>query len=306
MYRVALSVVFALGLSACSVSRPHESSKVSLEKLVHSPEFLRNSNASVDMPGQPAALAMLPPEAGRITRVSQKDTADGFRQEIIYGQPVPGLGESGIDLRVRTTTSTALEEPLLLTKPTEAGIRSELAAEFPGMTMQVVDGPRNNAYGPYGLAVGRWANGARCMYAWQWINKLRLNNFAEDGQPASVRVRLCHKNATLDQLASHVDRMQIDVGRYERPRAAAGGNKTTPFFGSGKMVNVVRNSRHLGRSGPVRRVNRQPKSLTPAIAMTTLPHVSEIVDGGQLDPSLPAAAYRGPSTLNSTAAVAQK
>ncbi len=42
-------------------------------------------------------------------------------------------------------------------RPTETGIRAELAAAFPGTAMQVVTRPAANAYGPYGLAVGRAA-----------------------------------------------------------------------------------------------------------------------------------------------------
>ena len=230
MYRVVVCIVFAAGLSACSASRPDETAKVSLDQIVQAgPDKYRDSNASADTKIQQPAFASLPPEAGRIVRVSHKRSVEGVRQEIFYDQSAPGLEASGIDLRIRTSIAVALDEPLRMAKPTEAGIRSELSSQFPKMTMQVVDRPRSNAYGPYGLAVGRWANGTRCIYAWQWIDNLK-SNLSGEGGPASVRIRLCRKDVTLDQLASNVDRLQIDPDRIEQADASA--DKTEKILAS--------------------------------------------------------------------------
>ena len=55
-------------------------------------------------------------------------------------------------------------------KPTQEGIRLELSERFPQRAMQVVARPMRNVYGPFGLAIGRGAGEARCIYAWQWID----------------------------------------------------------------------------------------------------------------------------------------
>jgi hypothetical protein len=289
MYRVVVCIVFAAGLSACSASRPDEVARVSLDQIVQAgPDKYRDSNASVDTKIQQSALATLSPEAGRIVRVSHRRSVEGIRQEIFYDQSAPGLEVSAIDLRIRTSNAAALDEPLRMAKPTEAGIRSELLSQFPKMTMQVVDHPRSNAYGPYGLAVGRWANGTRCIYAWQWIDNLK-SNLSSGGGPASVRVRLCRKDATLDQLASNVDRLQIDLDKIEQADVSAGGSEK------------VLASLPEPAAKPKRiRTAQHDRRVRVASVNSVIPQSAQGVRESPLDPSLPAAAYRGPATTGST------
>jgi hypothetical protein len=288
MYRVVVCIVFAAGLSACSASRPDETAKVSLDQIVQAgPDRYRDSNASAAKIQQPA-FATLPPEAGRIVRVSHKRSVEGLRQEIFYDQSAPGLEASGIDLRIRTSNTVALDEPLRIAKPTEAGIRSELSSQFPKMTMQVVDRPRSNGYGPYGLAVGRWANGTRCIYAWQWIDNLK-SSLSGEGGPASVRVRLCRKDVTLDQLASNVDRLQIDPDRIEQ--ADVSNDKAGKILAS--MPEPAAKPKGIRAAQHHRRVR-------VASANSAIPQSAQGVRESPLDPSLPAAAYRGPATTGST------
>jgi hypothetical protein len=303
MYRVVVCIVFAAGLSACSASRPDEVAKVSLDQIVQAgPDKYRDSNASADTKILQPAFASLPPEAGRVVRVSHKRSVEGVRQEIFYDQSAPGLEASGIDLRIRTSNAAALDDPLRMAKPTEAGIRSELSSQFPKMTMQVVDHPRSNAYGPYGLAVGRWANGARCIYAWQWIDNLK-SNLASEGGPASVRVRLCRKDVTLDQLASNVDRLQIDPDRIEQADVSAdkAGRILASLPEPATKPAGIRAAQHHRRS--------RVASLAEKPQVTRASAVPQSVQGvreSQLDPSLPAAAYRGPITTGSTNAMVGK
>ena len=302
MYRVVVCIAFATGLSACSVSRPDEVAKVSLDQIAQAgPNKYRDSNASADARIQQPAFATLPPEAGRIVRVSHKRSVEGVRQEIFFDQPAPGLEESGIDLRIRTSNAVALDEPLRMTKPTEAGIRSEMSSQFPKMIMQVVDSSRSNAYGPYGLAVGRWANGTRCIYAWQWIDNLK-SKLSGEGGPASVRVRLCRKGVTLDQLASNVDHLQIDLDRIEQ--ADVNTDKTAGILASlpkpATKPAGIRAAQHHRRSRVASLVERPQVTRSSAVAASAIPQSVQGARESQLDPSLPAAAYRGPTTTGST------
>jgi hypothetical protein len=295
-------MVFAAGLSACSASRPDEVAKISLDQIAQAgPDKYRDSNASVDAKIRQPAFASLPPEAGRIVRVSHKRSVEGVRQEIFYDQSAPGLEASGIDLRIRISNAVALDEPLQMAKPTEAGIRSELSSQFPKMAMQVVDRPRSNAYGPYGLAVGRWANGTRCIYAWQWIDNLK-SKLSSEGGPASVRVRLCRKDVTLDQLASNVDRLQIDPDRIEQADVSAGKAGTILASLSEPVTKPagIRAARHH-RHSPAASLAEKPQARRgSAVASSAIPQSTQGVGESQLDPSLPAAAYRGPITTAST------
>jgi Cellulose biosynthesis protein BcsN len=297
MYRVVLCIAFALGLSACSATRPNVAERTSLEEL--SQEKYHNSNASTQVPGSPTAVAVLPVEAGHVTRVSQTHYVEGFQQEITYDQPVPGLSANGIDLRVRTSNLVALDQPLTISKPTEQGIHSELASQFPRMTMQVVDRARSNGYGSYGLAVGRWANGVRCIYAWQWIDSVKVGASSEGGNPASVRIRLCRKDATLDQLAGYVDRLQIDPGSYNRLDVTAVKiEKPAPIISSSvRRVSVRQTARkpHSERAIAIGELHQVPRPSTVATAV--LPQSPESQHESPLDPTLPAAAYRGPGIV---------
>jgi Cellulose biosynthesis protein BcsN len=301
MYRVVVCIVFAAGLSACSVSRPDQAAKVSLDQIAQAgPDKYRDSNASADARIQQPALATLPPDAGRVARVSHKRSVEGIRQEIFYDQSAPGLEASGIDLRIRISNAVALDEPLRMAKPTEAGIRSEMSSQFPKMAMQVVDSPRSNAYGPYGLAVGRWANGTRCIYAWQWIDNLK-SRVSGEGGPASVRVRLCRKGVTLDQLASNVDRLQIDPDRIEQ--ADVSTDKAPGILASlpepaAKPVGIRAAQQH--RRSRVASLVERPQVLRSLAVASAIPQSVQGARESQLDPSLPAAAYRGPTTTGST------
>jgi Cellulose biosynthesis protein BcsN len=308
MYRIVICIVFAAGLSACSASRSSETAKVSLDQIVQAgPDKYRDSNASADTKIQQPAFATLPPEAGRVVRVSHKRSVEGVRQEIFYDQSAPGLEASGIDLRIRTSNAAALDEPLRMAKPTEAGIRSELSSQFPKMTMQIVDHPRSNAYGPYGLAVGRWANGARCIYAWQWIDNLK-SNLSSEGAPASVRVRLCRKDVSLDQLASNVDHLQIDPDRIEQAdvRTGTAGQILANLPEPATKPAGIRAAQHPRRSRVAPLAEKPYVTRGSAVASSAIPQSVQGVRESQLDPSLPAAAYRGPITTGSTSAMVGK
>jgi hypothetical protein len=200
----------------------------------------------------------------------------------------PRRQASGIDLRIRTSNAIALDQSLSMTKPTEAGIRSELASQFPKMTMQVVDRPRSNAYGSYGLAVGRWANGTRCIYTWQWIDNLK-SNLSSEGGPASVRIRLCRNDVTLDQLASNIDRLQIDPDRIEQADLSVG-----------KADKVLASLPEPVAKPKVIRAAKARRPVRVASVNSTIPQSAKGVRESPLDPSLPAAAYRGPTTTGST------
>jgi len=165
--------------------------------------------------------------------------------------------------------------------------------------MQIVDHPRSNAYGVYGFAVGKWANGARCIYAWQWIDNLKSAE-ANGVNAASVRIRLCRTGGTLDQLASLVDGLQIEPSRANEEVVVSSAEVIEAPKPKPRKVATRRSQKQNSDLAAV----DQPRRYAPtqSSSQLTVPAANQSATFSEppLDPSLPAAAYRGP-VLASTA-----
>ncbi len=67
-------------------------------------------------------------------------------------------------------------------------------------------------------AIGAGPGGLRCAFAWQWVDDLRAataragggRSFFGSELPASVRLRLCRRGVTADQLAAWFEQLDID------------------------------------------------------------------------------------------------
>jgi hypothetical protein len=103
--------------------------------------------------------------------------------------------------------------------------------------MKIVLQPKQNGLGTFGLAVGVRGDGARCIFAWQWVDDLRDASGSRSGfskmmaksAPASVRVAMCRRDVTLDALASQVESLSLsgDVD-LDRVIAASSMTRVTP------------------------------------------------------------------------------
>ena len=168
------------------------------------------------------AVMLLPIEAGAVTRIRERHYVNGSRQEIVVGWDAHSKAEDILEVSIQTDTPPpGGRDQLQMGKPSERGIRSEILARFPNTPMNIVTRPMQNAFGTFGLAIGKQSNGTRCIFAWQWIDDIRSvgqnrSGFAKMGSllsgrgaPASIRVRLCHNNTTVDRLASYVEALQL-------------------------------------------------------------------------------------------------
>ncbi|MCX8253832.1 hypothetical protein RHAL1_00352 [Beijerinckiaceae bacterium RH AL1] len=179
---------------------------------------------------RPHAFVTLPSELGRMTAIHDSTFADGVRQEIVLDGGGAGLPRNTLIVLARTFSQPTLDDAVPLAKPTEGEIRGEISAAFPRVAMRVVERPSSNAYGPYGLAIGR-AAGARCVFFWQWVDADRMPPDAAVKGPLSIRATLCRSGSSFDAIAAALDRLAVtrasdptpalvvaSVGREHRPR----------------------------------------------------------------------------------------
>lgn len=168
-------VAIAASLGACTtVGAGHRS--------VQAPET-RGSFASLTGTARSRPLVSMP--GAETTRSIQvDDLPQGVHQRITFGSQ----GHGGwIDFTLGHRGAPSGWGP---TKPTRAGIASELAALAHHSLYRVSSRPVNNAYGPVGIALAE-----RCVYAWQWIDA--VPSFAADLPApgsriaASIRVHRC-------------------------------------------------------------------------------------------------------------------
>ncbi len=168
------------------------------------------------------ATILLPEGAGRMLRVREKHFSNGSRQEIVIATDKGTYGENVVDVSIRVAEAgPRTSNPLNIGPPSENGIRSEILSRFPDVQMNIVTRPMRNALGPFGLAIGRHPGGARCIFAWQWMddlreaapgssNLLKMNALVSGKNLAtSIRVRLCRSDSTVDQLASQIEGMSV-------------------------------------------------------------------------------------------------
>lgn len=290
MLKIAFISVLAAGLGACTTQSPAPATLSSLEAMASTtlPAASRQRTPISDE----RALVRLPPIAGPIISTRGDRFANGFHQIITFGDTVPGQKQNTIDLRLRLRANGSPLETLAVEQPTQAMIRDELALQFPKMEMRIVDKPRRNAAGIYGLAVGRWDNGTRCIYAWQWIDVPASIEASSSYDAASLRIRICGINVTLDSLAELVDDLQLSPASIETAPSAAVATRATiePRRASAAMPDG-KPQHHAAVALRHRDWDAAALSRQPAIPVS---EHSARTTRAALDPTLPVAAFRGP------------
>ena len=197
-----------LGAAGCT----HDDGTASLEASMSAPRAQTHTDVMALAPDRSSRehpIAVLPPEAGAVREIRVHPYVDGLRQDVALSGSAFAPVHNGIVVLARTSAEPTLDERVPLDRPTEAGIRSEIGAQFPHLAMQVVERPSSNGYGPYGLAIGRAGGDVRCLYAWQWIDANRMPPQAGLAGPVSLRVRLCQTGTSFDAMAALVDHLAI-------------------------------------------------------------------------------------------------
>lgn len=231
MSRPSSLFLLALALSACSASPSDRGYVAHVDTTATTQTIGAREGVSrpVSSAGESATTAILalPSDAGAPGRMVEKQYANGWRQSVSLDakQMAGNWNDLAIDIQ---TDEPGLQKgsKIPMGKPTQEGIRREILGRFPGTPMRIVGRPMSNALGPFGLAVGAGAGGMRCAFAWQWVNDLRSVGSANGGGksffrgkelPASVRMRLCRKGVTADQLASLFEQLEVaDMANVDR------------------------------------------------------------------------------------------
>ena len=175
LVRSALGLALALAAGTLGACTPTARQAASQGPRYASLDATFDPRASTAPERRASPVAVLPPWIGRPIRLREHDDADRFEQAVSLSLAPRGQTRENLVIVAAPRSREAAERltglSAMMAKPSEAGIRSELEAGFPGIPMQVVTRPASNAYGPYGLAIGHSAAGARCLYAWQWIEE---------------------------------------------------------------------------------------------------------------------------------------
>jgi hypothetical protein len=219
--------LLVLPLAACSSSSPEPTRYSAIDT---TPVSTIAAVAPVQIGAQ--GLLQISPEAGPILQVRERDTSNGFHQDLILAWAKEGHPENRIEIDVITKPNQKGAG-----KPTEAGIRSEILSRYPGVPMKIVLKAKENGLGTFGLAIGVRGDGARCMFAWQWVEDIRDARGSRSGfakmmgrsTPASIRVAMCRRDVTLDALAMFVESLGVatDID-LDRVIAANSMTRITP------------------------------------------------------------------------------
>ena len=258
--------LLALPIAACSSSSPEPTLFSAVDTTP-----VATVTAVTPVPAGARGLLQLSPEAGPILQVRERDTANGFHQDLVLAYAKEGHPENRIEVDVITKPKEKGAG-----KPTEAGIRSEILSRYPGIPMKIVLKPKENGLGTFGLAIGVRGDGARCMFAWQWVDDLRdargnRSGFAKmmaRSTPASIRVAMCRRDMTLDALASVVESLSV-ASDVDLDKVIAANSMTritpagTPTRGNAMVADVSQPSLEslLGAKQPVVAEGDKPKKV---------------------------------------------
>ncbi len=218
--------LLALSLAACSQSS-EPSGFIALDTTPVS-----TVPAVAPVQSGPQGLVQISAEAGPVLQVRERDTTSGFHQDLVLAWAKEGHPENRIEIDVITKPNQKG-----VGKPTEAGIRSEILSRFPGIPMKIVLKPKQNGLGTFGLAIGVRGDGARCIFAWQWVEDLRnpagsksgFGSLVSHSTPASLRAAICRRDVTLDALANAIESLSPSSGvDFDQVVAANSMTRVTP------------------------------------------------------------------------------
>ncbi|WP_394690704.1 cellulose biosynthesis protein BcsN [Hoeflea sp.] len=182
------------------------------------------------------AVAYLPQVAGRVEAVRQTSQTDQIFQTILYPNPGYGPGENRLTVSVAPPGTNRS----YLQAPTQRQIINEMRAALPDAKMQFTSAAGQNLQGPFGYAIGKAADGANCIFAWQTVREISrtpgtgLGLLGRKSYAAKIRLRYCHPTmgeASLSSLMAGLRVREVTPTTIEMLRFAEGtGVATRPSY----------------------------------------------------------------------------
>ncbi|KAF2989677.1 cellulose biosynthesis protein BcsN [Methylocystis sp. MJC1] len=252
----ALCAALAFALAACGQSQP-ERGFASDPNAAVTGQFVAGQTLSApisarDLKAETASFSVLamPAEAVRNGRVTEKQFINGWRQSVSLDKTREAGDWNDLSIDIQTAPRGGGRGEIVLSKPTQEGVRREILARFNGTPMRIVNRSMHNALGPYGLAVGAGPGDMRCAFAWQWVDNLQAAARGEKGvsffnngeMAASIRMRLCRRGVTADELAQWYDQLRVSQDNLARVADAMRQNtegRSAAAVASGPLGPVV-------------------------------------------------------------------
>lgn len=129
-----------------------------------------------------------------IVGVVERRYSNAVEQTIALETHADTGGQNSLGVRVLGLARANGDDALVPTVMTDATIAGEMRAAFPGVAMSISPAFVQNAYGPFGYAVGRGAGRDLCLYGWQRIGGEVTTPFVRQGA-IETRLRLCQSAA---------------------------------------------------------------------------------------------------------------
>src|SRR5215217_3801548 len=162
---------------------------------------------------RPSAAMILPPPGGpAIITVVETTFPNAVRQDISLATEARSIGENKISIIRFTGRGGDGSDAALKDIPfTQVNLTEEALEAWPGSGMAVSPYYVQNAYGPFGYAVAKPANGDTCLYAWQRIEPSLKPSGAIDRGTVIIRVQACRRGVGEQTLLDLMYRLRLNV-----------------------------------------------------------------------------------------------
>jgi hypothetical protein len=169
----------------------------------------------------PADALIIPPPGGPgIVTVASTTFPNAVRQDISLATNARTPGENKISIVRFTAKGGDGSDARLRDIPfTQVNLTEEALAAWPGTGMAVSPYYVQNAYGPFGYAIGKPATGDTCIYAWQRISPTLKPSGAVDRGTINIRLQLCRRGASEQSLLEIMYKLRLNAAVFP-PNAA--------------------------------------------------------------------------------------
>ncbi|SFV28078.1 Cellulose biosynthesis protein BcsN [Devosia crocina] len=172
---------------------------------------------------RPTKAMILPPPGGpAIVNVVSTTFPNAVRQDIWLATEARSTGENKISIIRFTGRGGDGSDAALQDIPfTQVNLTEEALAAWPDSGMSVSPYYVQNAYGPFGYAIAKPANGDTCLYAWQRIEPLLKPSGAIDRATVIIRVQMCRRGVSEQAVLDIMYRLRLNLDVFPPMRAPA-------------------------------------------------------------------------------------